>query len=129
VLQAHHIGIICCFCLLFQPENILLWNDDVETLLKVTDFGLSKFVDTQSMLKTYCGTPNYLAPEILKTQGAGVYTEKVDLWALGVILFVSLSGYPPFSNDYDDMSMSDQILQCRIKFNKSRWDSVSEEGE
>ena len=72
----------------FQPENILLQNDDLETLIKVTDFGLSKFVDAGSIMKTFCGTPTYLAPEILETAGTGAYTKAIDVWSLGVILFI-----------------------------------------
>ena len=49
-----------------KPENILLSSEDKnETLIKVTDFGMSKFFDTTSMMKTFCGTPNYLAPEVI----------------------------------------------------------------
>ena len=58
-------------------------NDNKETVLKVTDFGLSKFVGEQSLMKTLCGTPTYLAPEILTSMGMGGYT-KVGLW-LGII--------------------------------------------
>ena len=56
--------------------------------LQVTDFGLSKFVDSNTMLKTFCGTPNYLAPEVLLTAGKGAYTKAIDCWSLGVILFI-----------------------------------------
>ncbi|PSN46894.1 hypothetical protein C0J52_17562 [Blattella germanica] len=69
-----------------KPENILLASDKEETIVKVSDFGLSKFINCQSMLKTFCGTPLYVAPEILETKGMGYYTEKVDIWSLGVIL-------------------------------------------
>jgi serine/threonine-protein kinase Chk2 len=55
---------------------------------QVTDFGISKFVDQNTMMKTFCGTPNYLAPEILKTAGTGSYTNAVDCWSLGVILYI-----------------------------------------
>jgi serine/threonine-protein kinase Chk2 len=66
----------------------LLSSDERETLVKVSDFGLSKFVDSQSIMKTMCGTPLYVAPEVLETKGLGSYTKKVDIWSLGVILFV-----------------------------------------
>ena len=59
-----------------------------DVCLQVTDFGLSKFVDSTSMMKTFCGTPNYLAPEILVTAGGSEYTNAVDCWSLGVILFI-----------------------------------------
>ena len=76
------------YYILLQPENILLSTDDLETLIKVTDFGLSKFVDAGSIMKTFCGTPTYLAPEILETAGTGAYTKSIDVWSLGVILFI-----------------------------------------
>jgi serine/threonine-protein kinase Chk2 len=75
-------------CFLLQPENILLSSDEYETLVKVSDFGLSKLVNSQSVLKTMCGTPQYVAPEVLETKGLGCYTNKADIWSLGVILYV-----------------------------------------
>ena len=71
-----------------QPENVLLASDDEETLIKVTDFGLSKFVGENSLMKTLCGTPSYLAPEVLQTAGTKGYTKEVDCWSLGVILYI-----------------------------------------
>jgi serine/threonine protein kinase len=56
--------------------------------VKVTDFGMSKFIDGNTMLKTFCGTPNYLAPEVLTAAGSSSYTKAVDCWSLGVILFI-----------------------------------------
>ena len=83
-----------------KPENILLCSrKEVETLIKITDFGLSKFVDGAALMKTFCGTPNYLAPEVLRSNGDGKYTNKVDNWSLGVILYIMLSGFPPFADN------------------------------
>lgn len=83
-----------------KPENILLSSArEAETLIKITDFGLSKFVDGAALMKTFCGTPNYLAPEVLHSKGDGKYTNKVDNWSLGVILYIMLVGFPPFSDD------------------------------
>lgn len=70
-----------------KPENVLLDTVDEETLLKVSDFGLSKSVQQNSVMRTVCGTPQYVAPEVLLTQGRGAYTKKVDIWSLGVVLF------------------------------------------
>ena len=56
--------------------------------MQITDFGLSKVVGEQSLMKTLCGTPSYLAPEVLLTAGTGGYSKAVDLWSLGVILFI-----------------------------------------
>lgn len=72
----------------FQPENVLLVNEEAETLIKVTDFGLSKIVGENSLMKTLCGTPSYLAPEVLQTAGTTGYTKEVDCWSMGVILFI-----------------------------------------
>ena len=66
----------------------MLSSDERKTLVKLSDFGLSKFVDSQSIMKTMCGTALYVAPEVLETKGLGSYTNKVDIWSLGVILFV-----------------------------------------
>lgn len=66
---------------------MLLESSNEETLLKVSDFGLSKFVQNDSVMKTLCGTPLYVAPEVLQTGGRGAYTKKVDIWSLGVVLF------------------------------------------
>lgn len=63
-------------------------SDKDETLIKVTDFGLSRFVGENSLMKTLCGTPSYLAPEILQSAGTAGYGKAVDLWSLGVILFI-----------------------------------------
>lgn len=68
-----------------KPENILLVKDRV----KITDFGMAKIIENDMTLKTQAGTPLYLAPEILN--GAG-YTEKVDVWSLGIIFLEIASG-------------------------------------
>jgi serine/threonine protein kinase len=75
-----------------KPENVLL---DDEGHIKLTDFGLSKDgqEDPNSKTFTFCGTPEYLAPEIIKNQG---YNKKVDYWSLGAVLYYMLSGAPPF---------------------------------
>lgn len=108
-----------------KPENILVVRKDPDTLIKITDFGLSKFVDETSMLKTFCGTPNYLAPEIVGSKGEGAYTKAVDLWAAGVIVFICLGGYPPFSRDYKDISLEKQILTGRKSFPAKFWKDIS----
>lgn len=71
-----------------QPENVLLESQEDDTLVKITDFGLSKFVGEDSFMKTMCGTPLYLAPEVLRANGQRSYGPEVDVWSLGVIFFV-----------------------------------------
>lgn len=108
-----------------KPENVLLEGDEDETLVKITDFGLSKFVGEDSFMKTMCGTPLYLAPEVLRANGQNTYGPEVDVWSLGVIFFVCLVGYLPFSHDYKEMSLKNQILNGQYKFSQAHWKNIS----
>ena len=76
-----------------KPENLLVIDKQYSKSLKLADFGLA--VTVREPLFTVCGTPTYVAPEILAETGYGV---KVDVWAIGVILYILLCGYPPFSS-------------------------------
>ncbi|XP_039449081.1 ovarian-specific serine/threonine-protein kinase Lok isoform X1 [Culex pipiens pallens] len=107
-----------------KPDNILLQDSNEETLLKVSDFGLSKFVHTDSVMRTLCGTPLYVAPEVLMTGGRGTYTSKVDIWSLGVVLFTMLSGTLPFSDEYGSPA-TEQIKRGKFSFRHRIWRSVS----
>uniref|UniRef100_A0A183T373 Protein kinase domain-containing protein n=1 Tax=Schistocephalus solidus TaxID=70667 RepID=A0A183T373_SCHSO len=106
-----------------KPENILLSGPSNRCLIKVTDFGLSKFVDGNTMLRTFCGTPTYLAPEVLLTAGCGVYTSSIDVWSLGVILLV---GYPPFTDEREDFELQQQIIGGHFDFPERFWSGISE---
>ncbi|KAK5978475.1 Ovarian-specific serine/threonine-protein kinase Lok [Trichostrongylus colubriformis] len=90
-----------------KPENILCMTKEDYTLVKLADFGLAKGNEA-STLKTYCGTPAYMAPEMIDNDRLP-YNPKVDMWSLGVVLFTGISGYPPFSDDYTDMDLKSQI--------------------
>lgn len=72
-----------------KPENIMVQG---EHELKLIDFGLSKKQEGNNKLKTIAGTPYYMAPEVLD----GQYDSKCDIWSLGVLLYVFMSGYLPF---------------------------------
>ncbi|CAF0965840.1 unnamed protein product [Rotaria magnacalcarata] len=110
-----------------KPENVLLTSPDTnETLVKITDFGLSRFINETTLMKTFCGTPNYLAPEVLSTRGEGSYSNKVDVWSLGVILYICLVGYPPFSDSISGTPLSDQIIKGLYTFPDEFWSEVSE---
>ena len=113
-----------------KPENILLMSKDEPTLLKITDFGMSRLVEEQSLMRTLAGTPSYLAPEILKrigSQSSPGYTKLVDMWSLGVLLYVCLVAYPPFSSGRKDtqQDINQQILSANFNFKHTRWDNVS----
>ncbi|XP_017081497.1 LOW QUALITY PROTEIN: ovarian-specific serine/threonine-protein kinase Lok [Drosophila eugracilis] len=108
-----------------KPDNVLLETNDEETLLKVSDFGLSKFVQKDSVMRTLCGTPLYVAPEVLITGGREAYTRKVDIWSLGVVLFTCLSGTLPFSDEYGTPA-AQQIKKGRFAYGHSSWKGVSQ---
>jgi serine/threonine protein kinase len=90
-----------------KPENLLL---DHTGYLKLTDFGFAKKVDYRTW--TLCGTPEYIAPEILLNKGHG---KPVDWWALGILIYEMLAGAPPFVDD-DPMGIYQKILAGRIQF-------------
>lgn len=99
-------------------------NDEEYTVCKVADFGMSKFVDSETMMRTFCGTPLYVAPEILKTHGKDAYTSKVDVWSLGVLLYVMLSSYVPFSTS-PKRSVYDAILSGQFHFPDDKFGNKS----
>ncbi|XP_031094067.1 serine/threonine-protein kinase ATG1t isoform X2 [Ipomoea triloba] len=76
-----------------KPENILLSLCGNGPVLKIADFGMSRTLNPDEYAETVCGTPFYMAPEVLQFQR---YNEKVDMWSVGAILFELLNGYPPF---------------------------------
>jgi len=111
-----------------KPENIL-FTDCSYTSIKITDFGMAR--DIGSRASTLCGTPQYLAPEIVKqSQKAEAdrkgYGKKVDSWSLGVILYKMLSGYLPFANsDSMELNMYQQITYGVYTFYPDEWSNIS----
>lgn len=108
-----------------KPENLLFRDRSPTSDILVTDFGLAKLLDDQIVLKTACGTPNYVAPEILMQRG---YGKQVDIWSLGVILFILLCGYPPFYNESDAV-LFELIMKGCFKFDERYWSEVSKEAK
>ncbi|CAG9324813.1 SGK2_2 [Blepharisma stoltei] len=96
-----------------KPENILL---DVDGHIKLTDFGLSKVTDSDKKAFTFCGTPEYLAPEVLKNEG---YDKAVDFWSLGVVLYEMIAGEPPFYAE-NRVELYKMILNTPVRM-KSRF--------
>lgn len=90
-----------------KPENLLLGTDGY---LKLTDFGFAKVVELRTY--TLCGTPEYLAPEILLNKGHG---KAVDWWTLGILIYEMLVGYPPFY-DEEPMGIYKKILEGKLMF-------------
>ena len=94
-----------------KPENVLLGDG---LIAKLTDFGWSNYMQEDEKRQTVCGTPIYLAPEIIKEEG---HDEKVDIWCIGVLLFELLTGSVPFlGNDID--TLKENILHLRIAWPK-----------
>ncbi|KAM9468811.1 serine/threonine-protein kinase DCLK1b isoform 1-T1 [Clarias gariepinus] len=106
-----------------KPENLLVYeHQDGSKSLKLGDFGLATVVD--GPLYTVCGTPTYVAPEIIAETGYGL---KVDIWAAGVITYILLCGFPPFRGTTDDQeALFDQILTGQLDFPLPYWDNVSD---
>lgn len=111
-----------------KPENILLVDDDLH--VKLADFGLAKIIGDESFTTTLCGTPSYVAPEILAEHGRRKYTKAVDIWSLGVVLYICLCGFPPFSDELTSRqfpyTMSQQIKSGRFDYPSPYWDSVGD---
>ncbi|CAK9294617.1 unnamed protein product [Gordionus sp. m RMFG-2023] len=106
-----------------KPENLLVseYNDGTK-VLKLADFGLASHVSEP--LYTVCGTPAYVAPEILAETGYGI---KIDIWATGVIMYILLCGFPPFDNAKDNQDeLFDLILAADVEFPKPFWTNISE---
>ncbi|NWQ75030.1 DCLK3 kinase, partial [Columbina picui] len=105
-----------------KPENLLVQhNADKSTTLKLADFGLAKQVTKP--IFTVCGTPTYVAPEILAEKGYGL---EVDMWAAGVILYILLCGFPPFRSQDRDQEELFQIIQLgHYEFLSPYWDNIS----
>ena len=76
-----------------KPENIMLEENKDYSQIKIIDFGLSRHFENDEIIHQAIGTPDYMAPEVMNRQ----YNEKCDIWSCGVILYILLSGFPPFS--------------------------------
>ncbi|XP_065667272.1 serine/threonine-protein kinase DCLK1 isoform X3 [Hydra vulgaris] len=106
-----------------KPENLLVvCRSDGRKSIKLADFGLSVEVDSPMYL--VCGTPTYVAPEILDESGYGL---KVDCWAIGVILYILLCGFPPFrSANHDQEELFEKILGGEFEYLSPFWDDISD---
>ena len=81
-----------------KPENLVLDQKGPDAIIKIIDFGTSKVFDPKKKMKQAIGTPYYIAPEVIK----GSYDSKCDIWSCGVILYILLTGKPPFNGVHDE---------------------------
>jgi len=108
-----------------KPENLLLSSKDPDANVLITDFGLSAILPEGKRLFRAVGTPGYLAPEVLETLDTGEgYTEEVDLWGVGVIMYILLCGFPPFYGEDDD-EIYDKICDGYFEYPSPYWDGIS----
>ncbi|KAI0692039.1 kinase-like domain-containing protein [Cytidiella melzeri] len=110
-----------------KPENVLLTKDDPPQV-KVADFGLAKAVDSLTMLRTMCGTPSYLAPEVVQQNGNEGYHQVVDSWSVGVIVFSMMTSSSPFVEPSYTTDVKIKILERTIEWDPLVGMGVSEEG-
>uniref|UniRef100_A0A3P9LXB4 Calcium/calmodulin-dependent protein kinase IGb n=2 Tax=Oryzias latipes TaxID=8090 RepID=A0A3P9LXB4_ORYLA len=104
-----------------KPENILYYSQDEDSKIMISDFGLSKMTDT-GIMSTACGTPGYVAPEVLAQKP---YSKAVDCWSIGVITYILLCGYPPFYEESETKLFS-KIMKAQYEFDSPFWDDISE---
>ncbi|XP_059925138.1 calcium/calmodulin-dependent protein kinase type 1D-like [Gadus macrocephalus] len=104
-----------------KPENLLYHNMDANSKIMISDFGLSKMSE-HGVMFTACGTPGYVAPEVLAQKP---YSKAVDCWSVGVISYILLCGYPPFFEE-NEKSLYAKIMRADYSFHKPFWDDISE---
>jgi serine/threonine protein kinase len=109
-----------------KPENILLMSKEDDTGIKIADFGFAARIGSGSV-KQQAGTPGYVSPEVLERKAHG---KPVDMWAMGVVLYMLLAGYPPFYQaDEDPRAMYRRILTGNYQFHPEYWSAVSPEAK
>jgi|JI10StandDraft_1071094.scaffolds.fasta_scaffold364048_1 calcium-dependent protein kinase len=109
-----------------KPENILLEQDKDLEKLKIVDFGTSQTFDPDRALEEKLGTAYYIAPEVIKKK----YNEKCDLWSCGVIMYILLSGEPPFNDPKaDNEAIMKKVEKGKYDISKGVWKAVSAEAK
>jgi len=110
-----------------KPENLLLKDEDNDHEIKLADFGYAVRIDSPDFedLIDQCGTPGYVAPEIITHMPYGT---KVDMWSAGVIIFILLGGYPPFACA-DQNALYEMIKTGNYEFEEDYWGHVSAEAK
>ncbi|CAN6372692.1 unnamed protein product [Urochloa humidicola] len=104
-----------------QPENLLLASAAEDAPLKATDFGISVFIEEGNIYKDIVGAVYYVAPEVLH----GNYGKEIDVWSVGVILYILLCGSPPFWGETEKATL-DAILGDQLDLSSTPWPSISE---
>ncbi|XP_022150998.1 calcium-dependent protein kinase 2-like [Momordica charantia] len=103
-----------------KPENFLLASKEENAMLKATDFGLSVFIEDGKVYRDIVGSAYYVAPEVLRRK----YGKEIDIWSAGVMLYILLSGVPPFWAE-TEKGIFDAILRGHIDFETDPWPTIS----
>ncbi|WJX91332.1 Calcium-dependent protein kinase 15 [Trifolium repens] len=104
-----------------KPENFLLSSKDAGAALKATDFGLSVFIEEGKVYRDMVGSAYYVAPEVLRRS----YGKEIDIWSAGIILYILLSGVPPFWAE-TEKGIFNAILEGELDFVSEPWPSISD---
>lgn len=107
-----------------KPENLMMSSNEMNSRVKVIDFGSAQEFIKGTFMTDVVGTAYYIAPEVLKKQ----YTEKCDIWSCGVILYIMLCGFPPFGGN-NDREILQKVSVGRVSFPSPEWDSISFEAK
>lgn len=105
-----------------KPENLLYETKEEGSIIKISDFGLARFLPSDVYATTAWGTPGYVAPEIISGKGYGT---PVDVWSIGITLYILLCGFPPFYNE-DNAALFEEIKSGEFDFPSPYWDDISE---
>lgn len=108
-----------------KPENLLYADATDTAIVKLADFGLAKMIKDNEFMTTACGTPGYVAPEILSGKQ---YDYKVDVWSFGIIVYILLCGFPPFYHT-NNAELFRLIKKGKFEFPKEYWSSVSDDAK
>jgi calcium/calmodulin-dependent protein kinase-4 len=106
-----------------KPENILYQSVSDDSLIKISDFGFAKEFDEKTIMSTFCGTIGYCAPEVILKEA---YTSAVDIWSLGVVLYILLCGYEPFWDETGEPGVTRKIVKGEYEFESPYWDDISQ---
>jgi len=111
-----------------KPENLLLSTERPDASIKIVDFGMAT-MGAKSVTQARVGTAYYIAPEVIDPQrfGGGSYDEKCDIWSLGVILYILLTGTPPFWGDDDDDILNKIVSQNKFELEPAYQQALSKE--
>ncbi|ORZ02780.1 kinase-like domain-containing protein [Syncephalastrum racemosum] len=106
-----------------KPENLLLRSNEPDSPLLISDFGMSRILkEHDDIMTTACGTPGYVAPEVLLREG---YSTAADLWSAGVIVYTLLCGYTPFYGA-DMAALIESVISGRYEFDEEYWKDISD---